>query len=668
MAGPHVVPSDTADAPSMSPSNQSASDFSAWKQLLSTKQSDIKKLIEELQIIGTPDIQLPRIVACGDQSSGKSSVLEAISTLNFPRSESTCTRFATELSLCNKPGQDVANVSTSIRWDDPDNAPQSVHRPTTFDDLAKDIGDAYKAMESYNSSQNCSFFKHVLRIEASYSECPDITLIDLPGIVHSGKEKHDSEMVLDILKSYVREEKTIILAVVEANRDAEVQAVLDFAKQYDPEGKRTMGIITKPDRVEGSTSRDRWIEIASGNDPKYKFKYGWHVVRNRGPANENVSFQERDRQEKDFFSNSPWRRLSPTQLGVGALRTHLGEISEEHTRNALPVIFNELQHQLADCTAKLRALGPPRSTTQDYVHYLTNMSMKFNRLTYEAIGGLNDSPLYENEDYTFCSQLYKEYGSFGRTMHQRGHSFAIGDSGSDGRRGKIVFPTVDDLNDDHPQHFPRPESKTNQEFLNWIQEICGKRRGRELGLPDPLHINKVFRAQSKNWRMIAEAYSNSVWKITHDLLLKAAKSSVTNAEAHTVDVLVANLIEPEMAARKEKITRKLDEILRPYERHCAIPTDPDFQEAYEAEQRANREREIAEYVMESCKIAPGDDLYDQSMHNICIGLSTYEKKTPLSPSGPTSLMNLMLLYYKVRFLTCRQLKFLTVPGSFENIY
>ena len=644
---PHVS-QDEATSSLTSPSKQPALDFSALKQLLSTKQSSIKQLLDELRYIVKSDIELPCIVACGDQSSGKSSVLEAISRLDFPRAEETCTKFATELSLCGKPGQVDYAVSTNIRWHNPIDGAESTPRTTTLERLPQDIDEAYAAMAEHNGSQSCSFFKDVLCIQATHAGFPDFTLIDLPGIIHNGRRDRDNSTVLDIIKSYLCQKKTIILAVVYACRDSQAHKILKLLKTYDPTGERTMGIITMPDRVEGSTLRDHWIRIASGNDPDYQFKHGWHVVRNRGPQDSALSFEDRDREEKIFFENSPWWQLGSSRLGVEALRTHLSKISEAHTGDALPAIYEELKEQHDHCTKELEKLGPSRKSLQDQVHYLTSISMKFNRLTNEAVEGLNDCSLFGDDENTFCSLLYERYESFACAMHLYGHTFEMSDGRSKDYQQRRAFPPMVNWNG-QSQPLPHPEVKTEQEFLDWIQKLCGKRRGRELGLPDPLNINRVFRAQSKNWRMIAEAYLNSVWETTQDLLLKAAASSVTAVGTHTAEGLVVNLIKPEMVCRKERVRQKLDEILRPYERHCAISTDPDFLKDYEAIQKTNRDREnpdLAKHVLKNHE-APGDPNYDHNVKLICESLDSYKPKAAIHASGPASLLSLMQLYYKV---------------------
>jgi hypothetical protein len=74
--------------------------------LPSKDHRDLLNIIDSLRPQGISRfVDLPQIIVCGDQSSGKSSVLEAISGMLFPTKDNLCTRFATELILRRNPSE-----------------------------------------------------------------------------------------------------------------------------------------------------------------------------------------------------------------------------------------------------------------------------------------------------------------------------------------------------------------------------------------------------------------------------------------------------------------------------------------------------------------------------------------------------------------------------------
>ena len=90
-------------------------------------------------------------------------------------------------------------------------------------------------------------------------------------------------MVEQLVLSYMKNERTIILAVVSAKNDFALQQATKHARRLDPQGNRTLGLITKPDTLDpGSDSERFYVELAQNLD--VKFRLGWHVMRNRNYA------------------------------------------------------------------------------------------------------------------------------------------------------------------------------------------------------------------------------------------------------------------------------------------------------------------------------------------------------------------------------------------------
>jgi GTPase SAR1 family protein len=182
-------------------------------------------------------------VVVGDQSSGKSSVLEAITELPFPRSSIRCTRFATQIKLRHAP---ESSLKMGI-IPDPKRSSQERQRlaqfPATFPPNTPfgDIMDlATRTICPDNNSSFCS--RDVFSIEMSGPNKPHLTIVDLPGLIQAANNHQtqaDVDAIRNLAYSYMQNQRTIILAIVSAASDLELQPVLAReARQFDPQGSR----------------------------------------------------------------------------------------------------------------------------------------------------------------------------------------------------------------------------------------------------------------------------------------------------------------------------------------------------------------------------------------------------------------------------------------------
>lgn len=264
----------------------SALEGTTLHQLISNDDSQLLDAIDELRSLGIGRLLegkgLPQIVVCGDQSSGKSSVLEALTRVHFPTKSSTCTSFPTELRLRREQQSRVTcRIKCGPRVD-----PKTAKRLSEFSqsfDTAEDFADlvtgARRAM-SENSDDKAEFFDHVLEVEIMGPKLVPLTLVDLPGVIHYSNApsgSRDVELINDLVGRYMAEPNSIILAVVSAHNDLNLQAILTRIQKIAGATNRTLGIITKPDELpRGSEKEQECIEYARSNAAK--FKYGWYVT------------------------------------------------------------------------------------------------------------------------------------------------------------------------------------------------------------------------------------------------------------------------------------------------------------------------------------------------------------------------------------------------------
>jgi hypothetical protein len=114
------------------------------------------------------------------------------------------------------------------------------------------------------------------------------------------------DLVRRITNRHIKDERTIILAVIPSNTDIATQEILSIAKEVDPKGLRTLGVLTKPDLIDKG-GEENIISLVEGKRNPLGLRYC--IVRNRGQSELSSDAATRHRIEKDFFSTEPWSRL-----------------------------------------------------------------------------------------------------------------------------------------------------------------------------------------------------------------------------------------------------------------------------------------------------------------------------------------------------------------------
>jgi len=236
------------------------------------QSDDHLKLLDEIDKLRSQGISyyvsLPQLIVCGDQSSGKSSVLEAISGISFPSKDNLCTRFATEVIL-----RKAATVSVLIRIVPSQTRSEAeCSRLTQFSETLEDLKDFPDIIEKAKvvmgiSTTTSAFSNDVLRVEISGPTRPSLTIVDLPGLIHSENKLQSSadvSMVWEMVRGYMTNQRSIILAIISAKNDYANQIVLKLAKEVDNAGLRTLGIITKPDTLSIGSESEAHSSILPG--------------------------------------------------------------------------------------------------------------------------------------------------------------------------------------------------------------------------------------------------------------------------------------------------------------------------------------------------------------------------------------------------------------------
>lgn len=490
------------------------------------------------------DLSLPQLVVCGDQSSGKSSLLEALTEIPFPRNDNLCTRYATEIIL-----RRATVESLTIKVIPDSKRPASEQETikaykasiTNFDQLPTIMNQASALMGidglSASGLKTSAFARDVLSVEIEGPARPQLTLVDLPGLIQTktkGVSDADIDVVNEITDHYILQPRTICLAVVSATNDYANQGILTKVRKVDPDGERTLGVVTKPDRlIQGSGLEQSFIALARNED--VFFKLGWHVIKNRSFEEATNSFLERNLSEDSFFRRSNFKVLPKEHLGIAALRDRLSSVLFNHVKQELPKLREDLQTALSDSKSQADMLGKSRSTTGDCKDYMISLSLAFYDVCKAAVNGHYQGNYFtQNPDTVFSvtspasirrlrAVVQEMNTTFSDTVRTKGHKYHISKPSNTSKTEPTTLGT-EDVALQSPSPIKLPVELSRSEALDWVKEVLVRSRGPELlGNFNPLVIGELFWEQSAKWQQLALDHIDNVSMICGrflDALLK----------------------------------------------------------------------------------------------------------------------------------------------------
>lgn len=283
----------------------------------SLESSRARAVIDHLREIGLGSrLSLPQIAVCGDTSTGKSSLLSAISGVQFPSDTSLKTRCPTQVTMTNGSVESYA-ASVAFQGGMPAGG-ETLQKKQPIKDISAIAGKIDELTKQVRVLRNnAEIFSDIIVIEVVSPKAPNLTLIDLPGLVRTTTSGESDQMMIDVrnlVDKYLNEPRTVILAVLQANVDVHNAGILTDALKADPKGERTLGVITKPDCVEEGAHAS--VADLLNNKVK-KLTLGWHMVRLRAQKDQTVSIEEFRNREAAYFNEaaSPWSKCRPDQKG-----------------------------------------------------------------------------------------------------------------------------------------------------------------------------------------------------------------------------------------------------------------------------------------------------------------------------------------------------------------
>uniref|UniRef100_A0A9J7Z308 Dynamin-2 n=1 Tax=Cyprinus carpio carpio TaxID=630221 RepID=A0A9J7Z308_CYPCA len=332
------------------------------------------------------NLDLPQIAVVGGQSAGKSSVLENFVGKDFlPRGSGIVTRRPLVLQLINCPTEYAEFLHCKGK------------KFTDFDEVRQEI----EAETDRVTGQNKGISPVPINLRVYSPNVLNLTLVDLPGMtkVAVGDQPADIEhQIRDMLMQFVTKDNCLLLAVSPANSDLANSDALKIAKEVDPQGLRTIGVITKLDLMdEGTDARD----ILENKLLPLRRGYIGVVNRSQKDIDGKKDINAAMAAERKFFLSHPSYRHLADRMGTPYLQKTLNQQLTNHIRDTLPALRTKLQSQLLSIEKEVEEYknfrpDDPSRKTKALLQMVQQFSVDFEKRiegsgdqidTYELSGG-----------------------------------------------------------------------------------------------------------------------------------------------------------------------------------------------------------------------------------------------------------------------------------------
>ncbi|SMN20625.1 similar to Saccharomyces cerevisiae YLL001W DNM1 Dynamin-related GTPase required for mitochondrial fission and morphology [Maudiozyma saulgeensis] len=318
----------------------------------------VNKLQDVMYASGIDTLDLPVLAVVGSQSSGKSSILETLVGRDFlPRGTGIVTRRPLVLQL--------NNIKIKVNEDTNDDEPyhneeewgEFLHLPGKkfhdFDEIRHEIEHETARI----AGKNKGISKLPINLKIFSPHVLNLTLVDLPGItkVPIGEQPIDIEkQIKNLILDYIATPNCLILAVSPANVDLVNSESLKLAKEVDPYGKRTIGVITKLDLMDSGTNA---MDILLGKVYPLELGFVGIVNRSQQDIQLNISVKQALENEDHYFARHPVYRTIANRCGTRYLAKLLNKTLMAHIRDKLPDIKTKLNMLINQTEKDLLSFG-----------------------------------------------------------------------------------------------------------------------------------------------------------------------------------------------------------------------------------------------------------------------------------------------------------------------
>ncbi|KAG1727762.1 P-loop containing nucleoside triphosphate hydrolase protein [Suillus paluster] len=352
------------------------------------RRRELMEMMADLRSMGADAlIDIPSVVVIGGQSAGKSSLVEAVSgvtllsSVTARRAHTTIRRCPMECSMSSHATSWSCTITLRIY---PDNG-RDLQKPITvsFGPTITDRSEVEvwlrraqaailnpnipsssfhtKTIEELRNARNTlKFSRNVVCVSIEDPDATDLSFYDLPGLIQN-EEAETVALVKSMAEHYTETENTIILTTIPMSwyvyelrnsfslcswvrclDDMENQQSMSLARAADPDGKRTIGVLTKPDTlgVGAINQRRKWVEIIEGRSEEHTLRHGFYC--------------------EYFDTTSPWSdMIDRHRFGIPGFVSDVSRLLIQLIEEALPRLREDIDKLLAKCIKDIDALPLP---------------------------------------------------------------------------------------------------------------------------------------------------------------------------------------------------------------------------------------------------------------------------------------------------------------------
>nr|RBQ85424.1 hypothetical protein FVER53263_13994 [Fusarium verticillioides] len=380
-----------------------------------------------------------------------------------------------------------------------------------------------------------------------------------------------------MVKNYIRDSRTVILAILPCNVDIATQEILAFAEEVDPTGERTLGILTKPDFLKERSAKAVVCDLVLSKRRPLTLRY--YVVRSRGGDEEDSDGDADLLHREDTFKDEPWTSLPGHKTGIKALRVCLQDLLGQIADKAFPKLRSETRRKLTEKQEELASLGPARQTGRQQQQFLVSVASNFQNIVIAALDAdysknqafaddnlrLITEVINRTDEFAVDFEAYAHTYSFQSIYRKKTSSLEIPppdlplfeneedeeiDEKSSTHCDLDVYPDLEGiLTKDRTSHQP------STGIMPQITQMHRRSRGVELGTFGPQVLSSAFQEQSIYWQKMATVYLSKVILSVHKFIL-GALGKVCH-ESRILDELISGLMRDLLVRYKDGMNRAI---------------------------------------------------------------------------------------------------------------